>query len=94
MEFHIHTHLQRLATLLVSAPHAFEVESGVFVVCQVAAPEVDLHGFGLQRDVTIGCRIEVLRSIVGFCPIDFSGTIDIRSKGKALCPSVIEEERV
>ena len=60
MQSDIHAHLQRLATLLVSATHAFEVESGVLVVCEVASPKVNLHSLGLERDIAIQRRIEVL----------------------------------
>ena len=48
MEFHIHTHLERLATLFESASHAFEIEGGVFVIGEVASPKIDLYGLGLQ----------------------------------------------
>ena len=46
--------------LLVSATHTFEVESGVLVVCEVASPKVNLHGLGLERDIAVERRIEVL----------------------------------
>ena len=48
MEFHIHTHLERFATLFESASHAFEIEGGVFVIGEVASPKIDLLGLGLQ----------------------------------------------
>ena len=60
MQSDIHAHLQRLAMLLVSTTHAFEVESSVFVVGEVASPKVNLHGLGLERDIAVERRIEVL----------------------------------
>ena len=94
MEFHIHTHLERLATLFESASHAFEIESGVFVVGEVASPKVDLYGLGLQGDISVQSGIEVLLNMVGFCPVNLSGTGHVCTEGKTLCPTIIEMECV
>ena len=94
MESQIHTHLERLATLLVSATHAFEVESGVLVVGEVASPKVYLYGLGLERNITVQGSVEVLRRVVGFGPINLAGTGNVCSEGEALCPAIVEVERV
>ena len=94
MESQIHTHLQWLATLLVSATHAFEVESGMLVVGEVASPKIHLYGLGLEGNITVQGSVEVLRSVVGFRPINLAGTGYIRSEGEALCPAIVEVERV
>ena len=94
MESQIHTHLQRLATLLVSATHAFEIESGVLVVGEVASPKIDLYGLGLEGNVTIQGSVEILRCVVGFCPINLAGTGYVCTEGEALCPAIVEVECV
>ena len=60
MELHIHTHLERLATLFKSASHAFEVESGVFVIGKVASPKVDYYRIGLQGNISVQRGVKVL----------------------------------
>ena len=94
MQSDIHAHLQRLAMLLVSATHAFEVESGVLVVGEVASPKVHLYGLGLERHITVQGSVEVLRCVVGFGPINLAGTGNVRSEGEALCPAIVEVERI
>ena len=81
VQSHIYTHLYRLATLLKSASHRFEVERGVVVVRQVASPEIDLYRFGFERDITVQGCIEILRNMIRFRPINLSRTGDIRSEG-------------
>ena len=53
MQSHIYAHLKWLATLLISTSHGFKVESGIFVIGKVSSPKIDLHGLGLQTDISV-----------------------------------------
>ena len=53
MQSYIYTHLKWLATLFISTSHGFEIEGGIFVIGKVSSPKIDLHGLGLQTDISV-----------------------------------------